>query len=295
MSPHQDRVFVRRYLGDMTGREEHTRQVGTKGAEGVLGRALAKGFAALTFLGGLALIVAGIVNILHLHDRAGGTFLCLFGLAFVLIGRYVWRVANQPFLPVIELTDDSIIFRADIEPFMKVFTRQRTVTYRWLHIGAMTVQPTTDGMTIWVYLDAGAERGERMIPVPSSSPDAAAAFVAEMERLSAKARPDKPTRWLRVGSDQGRASGLTGFSAQPKFPPRATDTDRMSRPRNEGRAGVRGKLLRLGILSVLCLAAGIAALLWCSHTEATYCRGAGGLIALGVFGIVGMIGLYRRR
>jgi hypothetical protein len=70
-----------------------------------------------------------------------------------------------------------------------------------------------------------------------------------------------------------------------------SEEDRSRKERTE----IRGKLLPLGILSVSCFVAGVAALVWCGRTEATYCRGAGGLIALGVLGIVGMIGLYRRR
>jgi hypothetical protein len=173
----------------MPEREEHARQLGAGGAGG----ALLKGFGALGFLSGLALIVAGIVNIVHLHDRAGGTAGIVMGLLFVLGGRYLWRVPGRP---VVELTDDGIIFHADVDPFMMIFTRKRTVTYRWEHIESINVRPTRVGLTVWIDLDAGPERGERMIPVTSPSPDAAAALVAEMKRLSARARRDKPTEWL---------------------------------------------------------------------------------------------------
>jgi hypothetical protein len=188
----------------MTEREEHTRRIGTGGAGGVL----LKGFGAVGFVGGLALIVAGIVNIVHLHDRAGGTFGCVLGLFFVLTGRYLWRVPGRP---VVELTDEGIIFHAHVDPFMMLFTRmRRTVTYRWEHIEAIDVLPTRVGMTMWVYLDVGPERGERVIPITSPSPDAAAAFVAEMKRLSARARRDKPTEWV---SGRHRAFSRKAFLA----------------------------------------------------------------------------------
>jgi uncharacterized membrane protein HdeD (DUF308 family) len=49
-------------------------------------------FGAVAFLGGLALIVAGIVNIVHLHDRAGGTFGIVLGSLFMLGGMYLWHL-----------------------------------------------------------------------------------------------------------------------------------------------------------------------------------------------------------
>ena len=186
----------------MTEREEHTRQIGTGGAGG----ALLKGFGAVGFVGGLALIVAGIVNIVHLHDRSGGTAGIVMGFVFVLMGRYLWRVRGRP---VVELTDDGIIFHADVDPFMRLFTRtRRTVTYRWEHIEAIDVHPRRFGVTIWVYLDGGPEHGQRMMPVTYPSPDAAAGLIAEMKRLSARARRDKPTEW---GSGRHLASSRKAF------------------------------------------------------------------------------------
>jgi hypothetical protein len=192
----------------MIEREEHTRQIGIGGAGGVL----LKVIGAVGFVGGLALIVAGIVNIVHLHDRAGGTAGIVMGFVFVLMGKYLWRVPGRP---VVELTDDGIIFHADLDPFMMLFTRmRRTVTYRWEHIEAIDVRPTRfAGMTIWVYLDVGPEHGRRMMPVPYVSPDAAG-FVAEMRRLSARARRDKPTEW---GSGGHLASSRRAFQRKAFF------------------------------------------------------------------------------
>lgn len=48
------------------------------------------------------------------------------------------------------------------------------------------------------------------MPVTSPSPDAAAAFVAEMKRLSARARRDKPTEWV---SGRHRAFSRKAFLA----------------------------------------------------------------------------------
>jgi hypothetical protein len=57
-----------------------------------------KSFAAFTFLGGLGLIVAEIVNIVHLHDRAVGTFGIVLGFLFMLAGTWVWQLtlASEP-------------------------------------------------------------------------------------------------------------------------------------------------------------------------------------------------------
>ena len=141
---------------------DRTRRTHTADRSGGSGGALLKGFGAVGFVGGLALIVAGIVNFVHLHDRAGGTACIVMGFVFVLMGRYLWRVRGRP---VVELTDDGIIFHADVDPFMRLFTRMgRTVTYRWEHIEAIDVRPRRFGVTIWVYLDAGPERGQRVVP-----------------------------------------------------------------------------------------------------------------------------------
>ena len=61
-------------------------------------RLFVKSFAAFTYLGGLALIIAGIVNIVHLHDRAGGTTGIVLGSLFMLAGMWVWQrpLANEP-------------------------------------------------------------------------------------------------------------------------------------------------------------------------------------------------------
>lgn len=55
-------------------------------------------FGAVAFLGGLALIVAGIVNIVHLYDRAGGTTGIVLGSLFMLGGSYLWHatLASEP-------------------------------------------------------------------------------------------------------------------------------------------------------------------------------------------------------
>ena len=63
-----------------------------------VGGLVMRGFGAVAFLGGLALVVAGIVNIVHLHDRAGGTFGIVLGYLFMLVGSYLWTetLANEP-------------------------------------------------------------------------------------------------------------------------------------------------------------------------------------------------------
>jgi hypothetical protein len=57
----------------------------------------------------------------------------------------------------------------------------------------------------------------------------------------------------------------------------------------------RKMMLRLGILSLGGLLGGVAALLWCRRSGATYCGGAGGMIAISVLALIGIIELYRRR
>ena len=173
----------------MVDNEPRRRHLGTGAA--------IKVFGAVGVLGGLALIVAGIVNIVHLHVRAGGITAIVMGLLFVLGGRYLWRVPGRP---TIELTADGIVFHADVDPIMRLLTGKRTVTFRWMDIEAINVWPTRVGVTIRISMDAGPERGERMIPICYPSTGAAASAVIEMKRLSAGARPTKPTEWLGVGS-----------------------------------------------------------------------------------------------
>lgn len=119
------------------------------------------------------------------------------GILFVLAGRYLWRA---PARPTVELTADGIVFHADVDPLMRLLTGKRTVRFRWEDIEAINVQPTRVGATISIYMDAGPERGERMIPICYPSPDAVAATVTEMKRLSAGARRTKPTEWRGVGA-----------------------------------------------------------------------------------------------
>jgi hypothetical protein len=78
--------------GDMTKHEERPRMNGSDEPVMFVGGFVVRFFGAVCFLGGLALIVAGIVNIVHLHDRAGGMFGIVLGLLFVVVGRYVWRL-----------------------------------------------------------------------------------------------------------------------------------------------------------------------------------------------------------
>jgi hypothetical protein len=72
------------WSGDMTKHEERPRMNGSDEPVMFVGGFVVRFFGAVGFLGGLALIVAGIVNIVHLHDRAGGTFGIVLGLLFVL-------------------------------------------------------------------------------------------------------------------------------------------------------------------------------------------------------------------
>lgn len=127
--------------------EDQTPRIGTGGGGGVL----LKGFGAVSFAGGLACIVAAIVNLVRFGDRAGAIGGTAIGLFFVLSGRYLWRVPGRP---VVELTDDGVIFHADVDPGYMLFTRmRRTVVYRWEDIEAIDVRPTRVGMTIWLRLD----------------------------------------------------------------------------------------------------------------------------------------------
>jgi hypothetical protein len=64
---------------------------------------------------------------------------------------------------------------------------------------------------------------------------------------------------------------------------------------NQGGPSIWRKIIVLCILAPVGLAAGVIGLLWCTSRETTYCGGAGGLLAGGVFAIIGAIYLYRRR
>jgi hypothetical protein len=148
---------------------------------------LVRFFGAVGFLGGLALIVAGILNIVHLHDRAGGTTGIVLGILFMLGGGYLWT-----------------------------------------------------------------------LPLAS-----------------------EPPRW-RIRSARGPQTSNGG-------------SDVGKHEMNQGGPSIWRKIIVLSILAPIALAAGVIGLLWCTSRETSYCPGTGGLLAVGVFAIIGAIHLYRRR
>jgi hypothetical protein len=81
----------------MTEREENPRN-GTDSPVMFVGGLVMRGFGAVASLGGLALVVAGIVNFVHFHDRAGGTTGIVLGYLFILAGSYLLTatLANEP-------------------------------------------------------------------------------------------------------------------------------------------------------------------------------------------------------
>ena len=81
----------------MTEREENPRN-GTDSPVMFVGGLVMRGFGAVAFLGGVALVVAGIVNFVHFHDRAGGTTSVVLGYLFMLAGGRLLTaiLANQP-------------------------------------------------------------------------------------------------------------------------------------------------------------------------------------------------------
>jgi hypothetical protein len=158
--------------------------------------ALLTGIAYASFLTGAVIAIAGVVNIFHLHDTAGGTFGVFLGSVFLLAGRYIWRLHGRP---TVESTSEGIVFHADVDPIMRLLTGKRTVTFRWENIEILDFQRTPSGWTIWLILDGGPERGERLIPIAFPSDDAMAALVADMRRKSNGKRPHKPTQWLERG------------------------------------------------------------------------------------------------
>ena len=81
----------------MTEREENPR-IGSDSPVMFVGGLVMRFIGAVAFLGGFALIVAMIVNIIHLHDRAGGTFGIVLGSLFMLAGSSLWNktLASEP-------------------------------------------------------------------------------------------------------------------------------------------------------------------------------------------------------
>jgi len=158
---------------------------------------LLTGIAIASLLTGATIAIAGIVNIVHLGDTAGGVFGVFLGSLFLLGARYVWRLHGRP---TIESTVEGIIFHADVDPVMRMLTGSRTVTFRWEDIEIIEFRPTASGWTIFLDLDGGPVQGERMIPIAFPSDQAVAALIADMRNRSAGKRPpDKPTRWLDPG------------------------------------------------------------------------------------------------
>jgi hypothetical protein len=82
---------------DMTEHEENPRN-GTDSPVMFVGGLFMRFLGAVAFLGGLALVVAGIVNFVHFHDRAGGTTGIVLGYLFMLAGGYFLTaiLANEP-------------------------------------------------------------------------------------------------------------------------------------------------------------------------------------------------------
>jgi hypothetical protein len=81
----------------MTEHEENPRN-GTDSPVMLVGGLVMRLFGAVAFLGGLALVVAGIVNFVHFHDCAGGTTGIVLGYLFMLAGSYLLTatLANEP-------------------------------------------------------------------------------------------------------------------------------------------------------------------------------------------------------
>lgn len=149
-----------------------------------------------SFLTGAVIAIAGVVNVIHLGDTAGGMFGVFLGSVFLFGGRYIWRLHGRP---TVESTPEGIVFHADVDPVMRLLTGSRTVTFRWQDIEMIDLQRTRRGWTIFLYLDSGSEREERLIPVAFPSEDELAALVADMRLKSSGRRPHKPTLWFENG------------------------------------------------------------------------------------------------
>jgi hypothetical protein len=182
----QASISVCRWSDDMTEREENPRN-GVDSPLMFVGGLVMRGFGAVAFLGGVALVVAGIVNFVHFHDRAGGTTGIVVGYLFMLAGSRVMTaiLANEP--------------------------------ARW--------------------------------------------------RI----------RSAKVPQTSGGRSGVGKHRMNPDGP------------------SIVRKMVVLGILAPILLAAGVLGLLWCRDSGMTYCGGSGGLVVSGVIAIIGVIYLYRRR
>ena len=140
---------------------------------------------------GIALLIAAVVTVVHLHDGAGATTATVFGITFLITARYVWSLRHRP---TIEIRDEGIVFHADVDPFMRLLTGKRTVTFEWENIAAVEARRTRSGVTLFLDLDGGPEEGRRMIPI--AFPADPASLLDELRRQADGRRPSKPTRWL---------------------------------------------------------------------------------------------------
>ena len=152
---------------------------------------LLAGLAAACLVLGLALLIAAVVTVVHLHDRAGATTATAFGIVFLVTARYVWSLRHRP---TIEIRDEGIVFHADVDPFMRLLTGKRTVTFEWEHMEAVEARRTRSGVTLFLDLDGGPEQGRRMIPI--AFPADPASLLEELRRRAEGRRPLKPTLWL---------------------------------------------------------------------------------------------------
>jgi len=95
---------------------------------------------------------------------------------------------------------------------------------------------------------------------------------------------------------EGRGNAGKDAPAEQAPPARNGRTVVRRDPLNHSRHSIRRKMmLRLGILALIGLVAGVTAWHRCTTNPSTYCKSGGGLLAMSVLALIGIVVWYRRR